>query len=201
MNSVQVSCASATQSAFGQYRRHPEAYDAVKKLLSELGIEPEKLREGSIPVRIEDYAKMAEKLSIGEITLHDIVHELRRPGRDPREDMPKPVLRTDVLEMKDLKPGMILKAQSEMSLIWCVCGYRRPSGRAGPHLPGGGPVYPPPLRGGAGRRCGQGCGPGSGREEKTDLLVHAPGERVLTTMRKRRQNLLPPVSYGDIVLD
>ena len=88
---------------------HPEAYDAVKKLLSELGIEPEKLREGSIPVRIEDYAKMAEKLSIGEITLHDIVHELRRPGRDPREDMPKPVLRTDVLEMKDLKPGMILK--------------------------------------------------------------------------------------------
>ena len=88
---------------------HPEAYDAVKKLLSELGIEPEKLREGSIPVRIEDYAKMAEKLSIGEITLHDIVHELRRPGRDPREDMQKPVLRTDVLEMKDLKPGMILK--------------------------------------------------------------------------------------------
>ena len=52
---------------------------------------------------------MAAKLSIGEITLHDIVHELRRPGRDPREDMPKPVLRTDVLEMKDLKPGMILK--------------------------------------------------------------------------------------------
>ena len=88
---------------------HPESYEAVEKLLSELGLEPDKLREGSLPIRIEDYEKMAAKLSIGEITLHDIVHELRRPGRDPREDMPKPVLRTDVLEMKDLKPGMILK--------------------------------------------------------------------------------------------
>ena len=88
---------------------HPESYEAVEKLLSELGEEPDKLREGSLPIRIEDYEKMAAKLSIGEITLHDIVHELRRPGRDPREDMPKPVLRTDVLEMKDLKPGMILK--------------------------------------------------------------------------------------------
>ena len=88
---------------------HPESYEAVEKLLSELDVEPDKLREGSLPIRIEDYEKMAAKLSIGEITLHDIVHELRRPGRDPREDMPKPVLRTDVLEMKDLKPGMILK--------------------------------------------------------------------------------------------
>ena len=88
---------------------HPESYEAVEKLLSELGVEPDKLREGSLPIRIEDYEKMAAKLSIGEITLHDIVHELRRPGRDPREDMPKPVLRTDVLEMTDLKPGMILK--------------------------------------------------------------------------------------------
>ena len=88
---------------------HPESYEAVEKLLSELGVEPDKLREGSLPIRIEDYEKMAAKLSIGEITLHDLVHELRRPGRDPREDMPKPVLRTDVLEMKDLKPGMILK--------------------------------------------------------------------------------------------
>lgn len=88
---------------------HPESYEAVEKLLSELGVEPDKLREGSLPIRIEDYEKMAAKLSIGEITLHDIVHELRRTGRDPREDMPKPVLRTDVLEMKDLKPGMILK--------------------------------------------------------------------------------------------
>lgn len=68
---------------------HPESYEAVEKLLSELGVEPDKLREGSLPIRIEDYEKMAAKLSIGEITLHDIVHELRRPGRDPREDMPE----------------------------------------------------------------------------------------------------------------
>ena len=53
--------------------------------------------------------KMAEELGIGEITLADIVKELEKPGRDPRDEMPKPILRTDVLEMKDLKPGMILK--------------------------------------------------------------------------------------------
>ena len=53
--------------------------------------------------------KLAEELGTGELTLRDIVGELEKPGRDPREDMPKPILRTDVLEMKDLKPGMILK--------------------------------------------------------------------------------------------
>ena len=100
---------------------HPESYEAVEKLLSELGVEPDKLREGSLPIRIEDYEKMAAKLSIGEITLHDIVHELRRPGRDPREDMPKPVLRTDVLEMKDLKPGMILKGTVRNVIDFGVC--------------------------------------------------------------------------------
>ena len=52
---------------------------------------------------------MAEKLGVGEITLRDIVKELTKPGRDPREEMPKPVLRTDVLDMKDLKEGMVLK--------------------------------------------------------------------------------------------
>lgn len=52
---------------------------------------------------------MAEKVGIGEITLEDIVKELEKPGRDPREEMPKPILRKDVLDMKDLKPGMILK--------------------------------------------------------------------------------------------
>ena len=58
---------------------------------------------------IKDYKKLAEELGTGELTLRDIVSELEKPGRDPREDMPKPILRTDVLEMKDLKPGMILK--------------------------------------------------------------------------------------------
>ena len=58
---------------------------------------------------IPDRKKMAEELGIGEITLTDMIKELGKPGRDPREEMPKPILRTDVLEMKDLKEGMILK--------------------------------------------------------------------------------------------
>ena len=58
---------------------------------------------------VKDKKKLAEELGIGEITLTDIIKELEKPGRDPREDMPKPILRTDVMEMKDLKEGMILK--------------------------------------------------------------------------------------------
>ena len=59
--------------------------------------------------RIPDKKKLAEELGIGEITLTDIVRELEKPARDPREDMPRPILRSDVLDMKDLKPGMVLK--------------------------------------------------------------------------------------------
>lgn len=59
--------------------------------------------------RIKDKAKLAEELGIGEITLVDILRELEKPARDPRDDMPRPILRSDVLDMKDLKPGMILK--------------------------------------------------------------------------------------------
>ena len=64
---------------------------------------------GGLESKVKDKKKMAEELGIGEITLTDILKELEKPARDPREDMPKPVLRSDVLEMKDLKPGMILK--------------------------------------------------------------------------------------------
>lgn len=66
-------------------------------------------RLDSISKKISNYKKLAEELGVGEITLQDIVKELEKPARDPREDMPKPILRSDVLEMKDLKPGMILK--------------------------------------------------------------------------------------------
>ena len=62
-----------------------------------------------ISKKIGTYQKTAKELGIGELTLLDIVKELEKPARDPREDMPKPILRTDVMEMKDLKPGMILK--------------------------------------------------------------------------------------------
>ena len=62
-----------------------------------------------LSLTIKDYTRLAGELEIGEITLRDIVKELEKPGRDPRDEMPKPILRTDVLDMKDLKEGMILK--------------------------------------------------------------------------------------------
>ena len=63
----------------------------------------------SLMTKVKDKKKMAEELGIGELTLTDILKELEKPARDPREDMPKPILRSDILEMKDLQPGMILK--------------------------------------------------------------------------------------------
>ncbi|MEE1030577.1 MAG: Tex family protein, partial [Ruminococcus sp.] len=89
---------------------HPESYEAVEKLLKKQGMTPQQYFDGGHKVIfIKDYKKMADELGVGEITLQDIIKELGRPGRDPREDMPKPILRSDVLEMKDLKEGMILK--------------------------------------------------------------------------------------------
>ncbi len=91
---------------------HPESYDAAKKLLEQTGHTLEDVKErrlGGIAKKITDYKKLAETLGVGALTLEDIVKELEKPARDPREDMPKPILRSDVLEMKDLTPGMILK--------------------------------------------------------------------------------------------
>ncbi len=91
---------------------HPESYEAAEKLLKKQGFTHRKI---SAPENLQAYhlrsktTKLAEELEIGEITLRDIVKELEKPGRDPRDEMPKPILRTDVLEMKDLKEGMILK--------------------------------------------------------------------------------------------
>ena len=89
---------------------HPESYEAVEKLFAKQGFTKEQyFGDGPTAIYIKDYKKLAEELGIGEITLRDIIKELGRPGRDPREDMPKPILRSDVLDMKDLKEGMILK--------------------------------------------------------------------------------------------
>ena len=91
---------------------HPESYEAAEKLLNRLGYSLEDISEGKlkgISRKITDYKKLAQELEIGEITLKDIVKELEKPGRDPREEMPRPILRSDVLDMKDLTPGMILK--------------------------------------------------------------------------------------------
>ncbi len=91
---------------------HPESYKAAEELLKKQGFIPEDVAEHrltGLSLTIKDYKKTAEELGIGEITLRDIVKELEKPARDPRDEMPKPILRTDVLEMKDLKEGMVLK--------------------------------------------------------------------------------------------
>ena len=91
---------------------HPESYEAASKLLKKQGYTSEDVAVGrlaGLSKTISDYKALAEELEIGEITLRDIVKELEKPARDPRDEMPKPILRTDVLDMKDLKEGMVLK--------------------------------------------------------------------------------------------
>lgn len=91
---------------------HPESYKASATLMKELGHELSDIKDNNvkgIKKNIFNVAAMAEKLGVGVPTLEDIIKELEKPGRDPREEMPKPILRTDVLEMEDLQEGMILK--------------------------------------------------------------------------------------------
>jgi uncharacterized protein len=91
---------------------HPESYEATERLLDKLGYTLEDVKNRSlagISKKVSDYDRLAAELGIGALTLQDIVRELEKPARDPREDMPKPILRSDVLEMKDLTPGMKLK--------------------------------------------------------------------------------------------
>lgn len=92
---------------------HPESYEVAKALIVELGYSLNDLKKGTLS-GIEEKAKeagikiLSEKLNVGEMTLQDIIKELQKPGRDPREDMPKPILKSGVLDINDLKPGMIL---------------------------------------------------------------------------------------------
>ena len=91
---------------------HPESYEAAEKLLEKQGFQTSDINGGKLTglsLTIKDYERLAQELGIGEITLRDIVRELEKPARDPRDEMPKPILRTDVLEMKDLTEGMVLK--------------------------------------------------------------------------------------------
>lgn len=91
---------------------HPESYAAAEELLKKQGFSVDDIKGGKLTglsLTIRDKKRLAEDLGIGEITLEDIVKELEKPGRDPRDEMPKPILRTDVLEMKDLTEGMVLK--------------------------------------------------------------------------------------------
>lgn len=91
---------------------HPESYGATTLLLEKLGYGKNDWQPGQLAglsQKVKDKKKLAQELEIGELTLNDILSELEKPGRDPREDMPRPILRSDVLEMKDLTPGMVLK--------------------------------------------------------------------------------------------
>ncbi len=90
---------------------HPESYAQATALLDKAGFTPDDIISGNVKglsLIFRDYKKLAEELNVGELTLQDIVKELEKPGRDPREEMPKPILRSDVMSMEDLKPGMIL---------------------------------------------------------------------------------------------
>ena len=93
---------------------HPESYEPTEKLLNQLGFDKndlkdkEKLEELRTKLKSVNVPEMAKELNIGEMTLTDIIEELSKPGRDPREDMPKPILRSDVLKLDDLKEGMVL---------------------------------------------------------------------------------------------
>ena len=91
---------------------HPESYEAATKLLTKLGYHLADIASGGLiglSLAAKDTKTLSKDLDVGEITLKDIIQELEKPGRDPRDEMPKPILRSDVMEMKDLKEGMILK--------------------------------------------------------------------------------------------
>ena len=99
---------------------HPESYAAAEKLMEKLGLSMGDVREiqksagngkkaAGLSGKIKDKKKLAAELGVGELTLEDMVKELEKPARDPREDMPAPILRDDVMDLEDLKPGMILK--------------------------------------------------------------------------------------------
>ena len=92
---------------------HPESYEATKEFLKSIGYSLEdlannKIRESDLDLSDEEFEKLSNSLNIGEITLRDIAKELKKPGRDPREEMPQPILRKDVLTMEDLEEGMVL---------------------------------------------------------------------------------------------
>ena len=105
-------CISGGDNPLDSTSVHPESYEGAEKLLASMGLSSADLARGGVQGlsrKVRDYGRLAEQLGVGEPTLRDIVKELEKPGRDPRDEMPRPILRTDVLEMKDLKPGMVLK--------------------------------------------------------------------------------------------
>ena len=91
---------------------HPESYDVAAKLLNKLGYQLADIISGGLiglSLAAKDTQRLSRDLDIGEMTLKDIIKELEKPARDPRDEMPKPILRSDVMELEDLQEGMILK--------------------------------------------------------------------------------------------
>ena len=92
---------------------HPESYGVAKELIKTLGYTEEDLKNGKLVdiderVKAKGISNLAKELEVGELTLNDIIKQIKKPGRDPREELPKPIFKSGVIEMKDLKPGMIL---------------------------------------------------------------------------------------------
>ena len=139
---------------------HPESYEAANALLRKAGTHTKRYyirRSGQDLFRqIHDYKKLAKELEIGEITLKDIVKELEKPARDPRDEMPRPILRTDVLNMEDLKEGHDPERNcAECDRFRSICGYRGSSGWSCTYLPDEREVYQTSPGSSQRRRC---CG-------------------------------------------
>ena len=114
--------------------------------MEKLGYTTDDIKEGNIKDIEERIGKLgrnnisglkllAEELEVGLPTLKDIVEEVKKPGRDPRDEMPKPIFRRDVLKVEDLKVDMILTAHKKCCRLWCLCGYWGKAGWIGTHIP------------------------------------------------------------------
>ena len=151
---------------------HPESYKAAKELLEMCGFNSTgasaDLKEIKEKTDRLNKAELSEKLGIGLPTLEDIIKELSRPGRDPRDELPPPMLRSDVMDMSDLKPGMELKGTVRNVIdfgAFVDIGVR--SGRTCAHLANNKQIYKASVRGAQGRSGGYGLGALCGREKRT----------------------------------
>ena len=180
MSSAPASCACATaKTRWTPPPCTPESYDAAKALLATLGYRLEDIRSGGLAglsARVEErgLSALAQELGVGEPTLRDIVRELQKPGRDPRDDLPSPILRTDVLDMKDLAPGMELRGTVRNVIDFGafvdigvhqdgLVHISRMSNR----------FIRAPFRGGQGRRCDHRLGGGCGPQKAAHRAKHA----------------------------
>ena len=164
---------------------HPESYAAAEGLLALCGYTLADVSAGRLAdlpqkVKVLGWEETAARLNVGVPTLQDVAAELAKPGRDVRDDLPAPILRTDVLEIKDLAPGMVLTGhRPQRGGLRRVRGHRRPPGWPGPHLPGLQQVHPPPIGGGVRGRRSKGDGPGGGRKEAPHQPVHETGAKAI----------------------